>query len=97
MQPSGGTLMIDMLLNEDETQVGVRFTDTGPGINPEIMPHLFEPFTTTKDSGIGLGLSICYGIVQKHGGQIVVDSQQGRGATITVWLPLITKEKGTGD
>ena len=96
MQPLGGTLSIDMLMNDDENQVGVIFGDTGPGIDPEVMPHLFEPFATTKESGLGLGLSICYGIVQKHGGQIVVGNQPGQGARITVWLPLIDQDKETG-
>ena len=63
--------------------------DTGQGIKPEIQDHIFEPFTTTKEYGLGLGLSICYGIVQKHGGQITLESQLGQGTNFTVWLPIV--------
>jgi two-component system NtrC family sensor kinase len=68
--------------------VGVVFRDTGPGIPPEIGTNLFEPFVTTKSSGLGLGLSISYEIIQRHGGRITVDSQPGQGSVFTVWLPL---------
>jgi signal transduction histidine kinase len=54
---------------------GVVFRDTGPGIPPENLHNLFEPFYTTKSSGLGLGLPICYEIVVRHGGRIEVDSQ----------------------
>lgn len=88
MQPNGGTLSLDLRYSTDHTQVGVVISDTGLGIKPEILAHLFEPFITTKEYGLGLGLSICYGIVQKHGGQITVDSQPGQGTSFTVWLPI---------
>jgi nitrogen fixation negative regulator NifL len=88
MQPSGGVLNIDMVYPENNDQVGVIFTDTGPGISTEILPHIFEPFITNKEYGLGLGLSICYGIVQKHGGQITVESRPGLGTNFTIWLPI---------
>ena len=88
MQPGGGTLTVDLILSEDSRRVGVVFQDTGPGIPPELMKDLFEPFVTTKPTGLGLGLPICYEIAQKHGGQITVESQPGKGATFTLWLPL---------
>ncbi len=96
MQPAGGVLSVDMIYSEDKGQVGVTISDSGPGINPEILPHLFEPFITTKVYGLGLGLSICYGIIQKHGGQITVDSQPGQGTRFTIWLPIFpgTTERG---
>jgi nitrogen fixation negative regulator NifL len=90
MQPAGGTLSVDMIYAEGKDQVGVTISDSGPGIDPEILPHLFEPFITTKVSGLGLGLSICYGIIQKHGGQITVDSQPGQGTRFTIWLPIFS-------
>ena len=74
MQTSGGILSLNMVHSSDGTQVGLVISDTGPGINPEILPHIFEPFITTKEFGLGLGLSICFGIIQKHGGQITVES-----------------------
>jgi signal transduction histidine kinase len=74
----------------------VTISDSGPGIQAEDLPHIFERFyrgeksrTRQKDGkGYGLGLSIAYWIVRNHGGQIDVDSRQGKGTTFTVWLPL---------
>ena len=57
------------------------------------MDHIFEPFQTTKSSGLGLGLSISYGIIQRHGGQIVVENGPESGASFTVWLPVARKSK----
>ncbi len=70
----------------------LSFKDTGPGIPEEIAQHIFEPFMTTKASGLGLGLSISYGIVQRHGGQIHLENQSGQGATFTIWLPQTAPE-----
>jgi nitrogen fixation negative regulator NifL len=88
MQPNGGTLSVNLVNSSDKAQVGVIFSDSGPGIKPELLQHIFEPFITTKEFGLGLGLSICYGIIQKHGGQITVDSQPGQGTSFTIWLPI---------
>jgi PAS domain S-box-containing protein len=90
MQPTGGTLSINTVYSRDRNQVGVEISDTGPGVTPEILPHIFEPFVTTKEYGLGLGLSICYGIIQKHGGQITVESQPGQGTSFTTWLPVVS-------
>jgi signal transduction histidine kinase len=70
--------------------VQVRISDTGRGIKPEDIPKLFTPFFTTKPpgKGLGLGLSIAYGIVQKHNGMINVDSEPGKGTTFTIKLPV---------
>ena len=70
--------------------VWVSISDTGSGIPPEIMNRIFEPFFTTKPvgSGTGLGLSLSYGIVNKHGGRIEVSSTLGAGTTFTVHLPV---------
>ncbi len=96
MQPVGGSISVEMIQSTDMSQVGVKIIDSGPGIDANILPHIFEPFMTTKGDGLGLGLSICYGIIQKHGGQIMVDNQPGQGATFTIWLPIDTGagEKG---
>ena len=61
--------------------------DSGNGIPAEHLPHIFEPYFTTKQEGSGLGLAVCYSIVANHGGAIDVDSAPGRGSTFTVWLP----------
>ena len=68
----------------------VSFTDDGEGIKEEDMKKMFQPFFTTKEVGVGtgLGLSLCYGIVKRHGGMIYVKSKYGSGATFVVELPI---------
>ena len=74
----------------DGEQVVVQIRDTGPGISPEALPRVFEPFYTTKEvgKGTGLGLAITYGIIQEHGGQIVASNHPDGGAVFTVQLPV---------
>jgi signal transduction histidine kinase len=91
MQPGGGELSVDMVLSGRKDQVGVVIGDSGPGVDKEILPHLFEPFVTSKEYGLGLGLSICYEIIKKHGGHITVESQTGRGTSFTIWLPVVAR------
>ena len=81
---------IDIIMKADDTRrVAITIRDRGRGISPEDLEHIFEPFfTTKKESGTGLGLSITYGIVEKLGGQIEVESQVGRGTSFTVTLPI---------
>jgi two-component system NtrC family sensor kinase len=90
----GGTLTVRAYC-EDGHWLKVEVADTGTGIDPEDLPHIFEPFYTTKEvgRGTGLGLSVSYGIVQKHGGHIEVKSKKGEGSTFTVVLPV---EEGEG-
>ena len=70
--------------------LALSVSDTGEGIDPEVLPRIFEPFFTTKDQGkgTGLGLAVAYGIVTDHGGVITVESEPGRGARFDVYLPL---------
>jgi PAS domain S-box-containing protein len=86
----GGVLTIESkhLLSEDSLQI--NFQDTGTGIPEEDISKLFEPFFTTKKKGkgVGLGLSVAYGIIQEHGGSIYVKSKVGQGTTFQVRLPL---------
>ncbi len=63
------------------------FADSGEGIAPDVLPHIFEPFFSTRPERSGLGLTIGFGIVEQHGGQIVVESEPGMGSTVTVRLP----------
>jgi len=72
----------------------VEISDTGQGILPEVLPHIFKPFFTTKplEEGTGLGLSICQQIIQAHGGEILVRSEAGQGAVFTVLLPAAPEE-----
>jgi PAS domain S-box-containing protein len=67
--------------------VSLAVTDAGGGIDKAVVPHIFEPFYTTKRTGTGLGLASCYGIVTQLGGHIRVQSEQGQGSTFTVYLP----------
>lgn len=69
--------------------IRVDFTDTGCGISAEELPHLFEPFYTTKDDGSGLGLPISYSLATGYNGRLLVNSQVGQGTTFTVLLPLV--------
>ena len=68
-------------------QVCIRVTDSGHGMSPEHVKRVFEPFFTTKKGGTGLGLATVYRIVETHGGRITVASEEGRGTTITLYLP----------
>jgi len=90
--PAGGTLSIETSFRQRERQVEVRLQDTGCGINPEHLPRIFEPFYTTKTDGkgVGLGLSTVYGIIERHGGDITVSSEPGKGTCFIVRLPAAT-------
>ena len=72
------------------TRVTIEITDNGPGIPPAIQTRIFEPFFTTKPPGVGtgLGLSLCQGIIEGHGGIIQVTSEPGQGTTFRVELPV---------
>ncbi len=85
-----GTLSIETSLGGNGESIDVEFTDTGHGIREEDKKRLFEPFFTTKQvgKGTGLGLAISYGIIRKHRGTIKVKSQEGKGSTFTVMLPV---------
>jgi signal transduction histidine kinase len=69
--------------------VQVLLADTGPGISPEQLRRVFDPFYTTKKDGTGLGLAICHGIIEQHQGEIQLQSELGKGTTASVRLPLI--------
>ena len=87
--PEGGELTISSA--REDNWVCVGFSDTGPGIPPDEVSKIFEPFYTTKATGTGLGLAVSYGIVERQGGRITVNSQLGQGATLTVRLPIGTQ------
>ncbi|MCX5833896.1 MAG: PAS domain S-box protein [Deltaproteobacteria bacterium] len=102
--PEGGKFRVetrDIFLDEKycDTHVGVRpgahvqmvLTDTGHGMDPETLEHIFEPFYTTKGVGMGtgLGLSIVYGIVQSHNGHITCETERGKGTTFRIYFPAL--------
>ncbi len=83
-----GTLTVDVSVNTESGFVTVTVTDQGPGIPPEDLPHLFEPFYSRhKESGVGLGLSVSYDIMKRHGGDIEVDSGPEGGARFHLRIP----------
>jgi len=89
--PDGGKLTLDA--KEEHGWIIVRVQDTGGGVPPDISRRVFEPFFTTKQpgQGTGLGLSVCYSIVQKHGGDIALTSSDDTGSTFTVRIPVLDK------
>jgi two-component system NtrC family sensor kinase len=87
----GGTLTVATMIEANEgsaDMLRVNIADTGIGIPDEHMPHLFEPFYTTKPQGTGLGLAISAHIVTQHGGTIMVESEVGVGSTFVIRLPI---------
>jgi len=87
--PEGGDLMITGGIDPDEDMVWLSVDDTGHGIEADDLPHIFEPFYSTKldGKGVGLGLSMVYGIIREHNGIITVDSKPGTGTVFMVKLP----------
>jgi PAS domain S-box-containing protein len=111
MEETGGTLFVgleELVMAADNQDrypdlstgpyVALTVSDTGPGIEPALLPRIFEPFFTTKGvgKGSGLGLSVVHGIVKSHGGEIIVTSQPERGSTFTVFLPICAGEVQAG-
>jgi two-component system cell cycle sensor histidine kinase/response regulator CckA len=85
--PPLGYLGVDDLAPGD--YVMIALTDTGVGMSDEVKAHLFEPFFTTKDDRSGLGLATSYGMVRQSGGQIRIQSQEGKGTTVQIYLPRV--------
>jgi len=89
--PDGGTLTVNTMRKED--YIHIQIADTGTGIREENLNKIFDAFFTTKDSvkDVGLGLSVCYGFIKDHGGDIQVRSKLGSGTTFTIILPTKTQ------
>jgi two-component system NtrC family sensor kinase len=88
--PHGGNLWVSTRSLPDGKHIELQVRDDGVGIPPEILPRIFDPFTTTKEvgKGVGLGLAVSKGIVERHGGHIEVTSELGVGTTFRIILPL---------
>ena len=86
--PKGGTLTVRT--SREDSKVLIHIQDTGVGIPEELRDKIFEAFFTTKQKvkGVGLGLSVCYGIIKDHGGEIKVESEVDKGTTFTIHLPI---------
>jgi signal transduction histidine kinase len=91
VMPGGGEIRVTARLVKN--MVEMLFQDTGPGISPEYRSRIFEPFMSTKEKGIGLGLSVSYGIVVAHGGSLDLLPDRGSGACFRVLLPVGKDEK----
>jgi signal transduction histidine kinase len=83
---------------KDDKWFTIEVEDTGSGIPPDVLPKIFDPFFTTKGQGegTGLGLSVSLGIVERHGGEILVRSQVGKGTVFTVRLPAVNVRSAVG-
>ncbi|MCP4129556.1 MAG: HAMP domain-containing protein [bacterium] len=88
--PQGGELFIKTYYTSNNNNVVIEFADTGSGISEENLSKVFDPFFTTKETGkgTGLGLAVTYGIIQRHGGSIAIDTQPGAGTQFTIELPV---------
>ena len=84
----GGELRLASASNVAKKAVELRISDTGPGIPDEVRARIFEPFFTTKKTGTGLGLAVAYGIIERHHGEIRIDSARGKGTTFTISVPI---------
>jgi signal transduction histidine kinase len=84
----GDRLEISTDHHEASDEIVVTFSDDGPGIPADALPHIFDPFFSTKSEGVGLGLFVSQNIVQRHGGRIDVENNIGKGCTFTVRLPM---------
>jgi two-component system NtrC family sensor kinase len=97
--PEGGTLTVKTMAEGENVHIVI--SDTGIGIKGENISKIFDTFFTTKDSvkDVGLGLSVCYGFIKDHGGDIRVESELNSGTTFTIVLPMIKEgsEKKTPD
>jgi two-component system NtrC family sensor kinase len=91
--PRGGQILITTDYHTEPDRIRIRVKDNGTGIPPEVLPHIFEPFVSTKIKSTGLGLSVVYGIVKQHEGVIDVDSTVNQGTTFTIILPRAPSKK----
>jgi hypothetical protein len=90
--PEGGTLTIGATFDDEAHLFHLTFADRGVGIREEDIAKIFQPYFTTKEAGIGLGLAITERIIKEHGGSIGVESRPGEGTIFTVTLPAAPKE-----
>jgi two-component system NtrC family sensor kinase len=97
--PNGGELKISTRHDPRASEIIIEIADTGSGIAPEHLAHVFDPFYTTKPTGrgTGLGLAVCYGIVIAHGGRIEIAPNDGRGTRVVIALPAESEARELSD
>ncbi|MDZ4164428.1 MAG: ATP-binding protein, partial [Smithellaceae bacterium] len=88
----GGKIGISTDCRTEKERVRIMVTDEGVGIPDDVLPHVFEPFFSTKVKSTGLGLSVVYGIVEQHRGAISIESKVNQGTTFTIVLPRVSPE-----
>ena len=86
--PTGGCLTMGTTLHRESNMVEIRVSDTGCGISPEVLQRLREPFFTTKEANLGLGVWLCHQAVQEMGGKLKINSEVGRGTSFIIQLPM---------
>lgn len=91
-QAMEGKGSLSITTTQEKNQIKIKIRDSGPGIPPENVRKLFNPFFTTKEKGTGLGLAISYGIVERHGGKLDVETELGKGSAFIISLPITTVE-----
>ena len=89
--PAGGDLTVST--NASDSRASVVSEDTGTGVSKENMPKLFEPFFSTKTTGLGLGLAMTKRVVEEHGGKVDFQSIEGKGSTVTISLPITVNQR----
>jgi signal transduction histidine kinase len=95
--PDGGSITIESICNPGSRMVEIKVADTGRGISRENLPRIFDPFFSTKQEGkgLGLGLSVVYGIIDRHKGAITAQSEPGKGTVFSIQLPVL-EQRGRG-
>ena len=95
--PKGGAIAVKTFLDDSDNVLRIAISDTGKGMEPQMLDQIFQPFFTTKRKGSGLGLSICQRLVDQHEGTLSVESAPGKGTVFTILLPVrkaVEKQKG---
>jgi two-component system, LuxR family, sensor kinase FixL len=92
----GGGGELEIVLSRVGAEAEIRVSDSGPGLAPQVRDRLFDPFVSTKEQGLGVGLSICRAIVERYGGRIWAEDRSGGGTVFCIRLPLLSRAVSTG-
>ncbi|WP_374724537.1 ATP-binding protein [Calidifontibacillus erzurumensis] len=88
----GGEIHVTLMKNNETKQIEISVIDQGSGVDEEVLANIFKPFVTTKQSGTGLGLSVCHRIIKNHHGEITVETKKNEGSIFTIKLPFSVQE-----